>query len=63
LRWAVLGTNGSHFSAERNTMPRLEGEHSSPALYIVLLIVLAIVAVLVLEYVGVINMIPNFGAV
>jgi len=43
-------------------MPRLEGEHTNPTIYIVLLIVLAIVAVLVLEYVGVINMIPNFGA-
>jgi hypothetical protein len=44
-------------------MPRLEGEHTNPTPYIILLVVLAIIAVLVLEYMGVINMIPEFGAV
>jgi hypothetical protein len=44
-------------------MPRLEGEHTNPTLPILLLIIVAVVAVLVLEFAGVINMVPNFGAV
>lgn len=43
-------------------MPRLEGERSNTGLYVVLLIVLLIIVFLALEYFGVINLIPNFGA-
>lgn len=42
-------------------MPRLEGERSNTALYVVLLLVLLVVALVLLEYFGAINLIPNFG--
>ncbi len=43
-------------------MPRLEGERSNTGLYIVLLLVLLIVAFVLLEYAGMIDLIPNFGS-
>jgi hypothetical protein len=43
-------------------MPRLEGERSNTGLYIVLLLVLLIVAFVLLEYAGVVDLIPNFGS-
>ncbi len=42
-------------------MPRLEGRRSNSGLYIVLMIVLLLAILLVLEFTGVINLIPNFG--
>jgi hypothetical protein len=43
-------------------MPRLEGERSNTGVYLVFLIVLLLVAFVLLEYVGIINLIANFGA-
>jgi hypothetical protein len=43
-------------------MPRLEGTQTNPAIYVIVLVVLAVIAVLVLEFAGVINLIPSFGA-
>jgi len=43
-------------------MPRLEGRRSNSGLYIVLMIVLLLAILLVLEFTGVINLIPNFGS-
>ena len=42
-------------------MPRLEGERSNTGLYIALLLVLLLVALVLLDYFGAINLIPNFG--
>jgi hypothetical protein len=42
-------------------MPRLEGERSNTGLYIGLLLVLLLVVFVLLEYVGVINVITGFG--
>ena len=42
-------------------MPRLEGRRSNSGLYIVLMIVLLLAILLVLEFTGVINLIPTFG--
>jgi hypothetical protein len=42
-------------------MPRLQGERSNGALYIVLLLVLLIAAFILLEYFGAINLIQGFG--
>ncbi len=43
-------------------MPRLQGKRSSAGTYIVVLIVLAMVVFVLLEYVGIINLIPGFGS-
>jgi hypothetical protein len=43
-------------------MPRLEGERSNTALYILLVLVLLIAALVVLEVTGITNLIQNFGA-
>ncbi len=43
-------------------MPRLEGRRSNSGLYIVLMIVLLLAILLVLEFTGVIDLIPNFGS-
>lgn len=43
-------------------MPRLEGERSNTGLYVVLLVVVLLIVFLALDYFGVINVIPNFGA-
>lgn len=43
-------------------MPRLEGERSNTGLYVLLVLVLLIVAFLLLEITGTINLIANFGA-
>jgi len=43
-------------------MPRLEGERSNSGLYVVLLLIVLLAAVVLLEYVGIINLIANFGA-
>ena len=45
-------------------MPRLEGQRSNSALYIVLAIVALVIIVVLLDYFGIggINLIPNFGA-
>jgi len=42
-------------------MPRLQGKRSNNNLYIALLLVLAVVAIILLNYLGVIHLIPNFG--
>lgn len=43
-------------------MPRLQGERSNTGLYITLVIVLLLVVFLLLEFLGTIDLIPNFGA-
>jgi hypothetical protein len=43
-------------------MPRLEGERSNAGVWLVLLLVVLVVAFVLLEYLGMINLIPNFGA-
>jgi len=43
-------------------MPRLQGERSNAGMWIVLLLVVLVIAFVLLEYFGVINLIPNFGA-
>lgn len=43
-------------------MPRLEGERSNAGLWVVLLLVALVIAFVLLEYVGIINLVPNFGA-
>jgi flagellar basal body-associated protein FliL len=44
-------------------MPRLEGERSGGGLItIILIIVLIIAAIVLLDYFGVFDIIPNFGA-
>jgi hypothetical protein len=43
-------------------MPRLEGERSNAGTWIVLLLVVLVIAFVLLEYFGVIDLIPNFGA-
>ncbi len=43
-------------------MPRLAGKRSNSGLYIVLMIVVLLVVLVLLEFVGVMNLIPNFGA-
>jgi hypothetical protein len=43
-------------------MPRLEGKRSNNGLYVVLLLVLVVIAIILLDYFGVIHLIPNFGA-
>ncbi|HEX6290341.1 MAG TPA: hypothetical protein VFZ66_14200 [Herpetosiphonaceae bacterium] len=43
-------------------MPRLEGQRSNTGLYVVLLLVLLLVVFVLIEYAGLINLIPNFGA-
>lgn len=43
-------------------MPRLEGERSNSALYLLLGLIVLIVALVVLEFTGVINLIADFGA-
>ncbi len=42
-------------------MPRLEGRRSNSGLYIILLIVALLVILLVLEFTGTVDLIPNFG--
>ena len=42
-------------------MPRLEGRRSNSCVYIVLMIVLLLATLLLVEFTGVINLIPNFG--
>jgi len=42
-------------------MPRLEGERSTAGLYIVLLLVVLVIAIVVLDLFGVVNIIPNIG--
>ncbi len=42
-------------------MPRLEGKRSNTGLYLVLLAVVLLVIVLVLEYIGALDLIPGFG--
>ncbi len=42
-------------------MPRLEGKRSSASLYVVSLFVLVVGAAVLVEYFGIINLIPNFG--
>ena len=44
-------------------MPRLEGERSSAGVYVILLILLILIAVVLLEYFGVINLLANVGRV
>jgi hypothetical protein len=44
-------------------MPRLEGERSNAGAWIVMLILLLVIAFVLLEFFGVINLIPNFGRV
>lgn len=44
-------------------MPRLEGERSNTGMYLVLLLVLLLIALVLLEYFGAIDLIPNFGRV
>ncbi len=43
-------------------MPRLEGKRSNIGLYIGLLIIVLLLALLALEFTGVLNLIPNFGS-
>jgi hypothetical protein len=43
-------------------MPRLEGERSNSALYLLLGLIVLIVSLVVLEFTGVINLIADFGA-
>jgi hypothetical protein len=43
-------------------MPRLEGERSNAGVWVVLLLVVLVIAFVLLEYLGMINLIPNFGA-
>jgi hypothetical protein len=40
-------------------MPRLEGRRSNTGLYLILLVVLALIALLALEYVGTIDLIAG----
>jgi hypothetical protein len=47
---------------EGKAMPRLEGERSNTGIYVVFVLVLLIIALVLLEYAGVINLIANFGA-
>jgi len=42
-------------------MPRLQGKRSNNSLYIALLLVLAVVTFILLNYFGVIHLIPDFG--
>ena len=43
-------------------MPRLEGKRSNTGLYLIGLIVLLVVLILVLEFTGVVDLIPGFGS-
>jgi len=42
-------------------MPRLQGKRSNENLYIALLLVLVVLAIILLNYFGIIHLIPNFG--
>jgi hypothetical protein len=42
-------------------MPRLQGKRSNNNLYFALMLVLAVIAIILLNYFGVIHLIPNFG--
>ncbi len=44
-------------------MPRLEGKRSNSGLYIVLLVVVLLAILLLLEFNGTMDLIPNFGSV
>lgn len=43
-------------------MPRLEGQRSNTGLYIIVVLVVLIVAFLLLEYFGAIDLISGFGS-
>ena len=43
-------------------MPRLEGKRTNPGLYLIVVVALLLLALVTLEYTGVLNLIPNFGA-
>ena len=43
-------------------MPRLEGQRSNNGLLIILLVVVLLAIVVGLEFTGVLDVIPNFGA-
>jgi hypothetical protein len=43
-------------------MPRLEGRRSNGGLYLVLLLVILFAILLVLEFTGAMNLVPNIGA-
>ena len=43
-------------------MPRLEGQRSNTGLYVVLVIVVLLALLLLLEFTGVVDLIPNLGA-
>ena len=43
-------------------MPRLEGKRSNSGLYIMLLVVVLLAILLLLEFNGTMDLIPNFGA-
>ncbi|WP_276522246.1 hypothetical protein [Kallotenue papyrolyticum] len=43
-------------------MPRLEGERSNTGRRLILLFIVMIVVLAVLEYTGVLNLLPNVGA-
>lgn len=42
-------------------MPRLEGKRSHAGTYVILLIILALVVLVLLEYSGTVDLIPGFG--
>jgi hypothetical protein len=42
-------------------MPRLEGKRSNSGLYIVLLIIVLLIVLLAVDYLNLVNLIPNFG--
>lgn len=42
-------------------MPRLEGKRSNFGLYVISFLVLVVGAAVLVEYFGIINLVPNFG--
>ncbi len=42
-------------------MPRLEGKKSNTGLYVLLLLVIVVVALVLVQYLGFVHIIPNFG--